>query len=377
MKKRLFLPEKWAYQYFENLFKNQTKIPQTQDLQTEKIRNLRQKCLYYAGFLGASGILLLYLPYWFFPRLFLHFYVDLPYFPHIQIPYIYMLYGGFLAVLEIVLLVRLNLYMVFHLAQICNSNIKDVTEDAQVREFEMLFAVGMEKSATQLLNFGIDPQKGLSQWQITLFSTLNMFKATLSNVFIKMVLSRIFWRLTLRFAFLKYLIDLISLPIFAFWDIYATNRVFMEARIRLFAPKKIQDFIQEIPVEVHKNKATKEILLDILQYVAVAKRSFHQNHYLLAEAIVTHFGLSSNARPTYNTEEDILQKIKSIVPEARQFLAKLLLLGLIIDGQASYRDYRVLQHFANYDNGYFKNEFPFLIMSWKEFKKTEKFYLVK
>jgi hypothetical protein len=186
-----------------------------------------------------------------------------------------------------------------------------------------------------------------------------------------MVLSRILGRLTLRFAFLKYLIDLISVPIFAFWDIYATNRVYVEAKIRLFAPQKIKNFIQKIPLELRENIEIKNILLDILQYIAVAKRSFHQNHFLLAEAIVEHFGLLANARPNYAPEQEILQKIKEISPKARLFLADLLVLGLIIDGQASYRDYRILQHFAEYDNGYFQKEIPFLKQSWKEFKKNE------
>lgn len=368
--------EKWAYQYFENLFKKDKKNTQTHTnkeifiaLQYDKMSILRKKCLIYAGCLGAGGILLLYLPYWFFPNVFPFFYMDLPYMPHTQIPYAYLLYGGFLAILEIVLLVRLNLYMVFHLTKICN--IDEIPDDKKVRELEMLFAVGMEKPATQLLNFGIDPHKGLSKWQITLFSTLNMLKASLSNIFIKMILSRILGRLTLRFAFLKYLIDLISVPIFAFWDIYATNRVYVEAKIRLFAPQKIQDFIQNIPQELRENIEIKNILLDILQYIAVAKRSFHQNHFLLAEAIVSHFGLLANARPSYTSEEEILQKIKEISPEARLFLGNLLLLGLVIDGQASYRDYRILQHFAQYDNGYFQTELPFLKQSWAEFKNQK------
>lgn len=375
-KPNLSIPEKWAYQYFENLFKkskhsnqHQPKVFYAPALQKEKLQLLRQKSLVYAGCLGGGGILSLYLPYWFFPNIFPYFYMDLPFMPHTQIPYAYLLYGAFLAILEIVLLVRLNLYMVFQMSQICSTEELPV----DVQELEMLFAVGMEKPATQLLDFGIDPHIGLSKWQLILFSTLNMLKATLSNIFIKMVLSRILGRLTLRFAFLKYLIDLLSVPIFAFWDIYATNRVFVEAKIRLFAPQKIQAFIQEIPHETQSEAKTKEILLDMLQYIAIAKRSFHQNHYLLAAAIVKHFELSPHARPSYTPEQEILTKIKDISPASRLFLAKLLYLGLVIDGYASYRDYRILQRasqfFAQFDDGYVQKEIPFLWQSWEAFKQ--------
>jgi hypothetical protein len=108
-----------------------------------------------------------------------------------------------------------------------------------------------------------------------------------------------------------------------------------------------------------------------LQYIAVAKRSFHQNHFLLVEAIVAHFKLLPNARPSYKKEEEILQNIKNLPTKAHIFLADLLLLGLVIDGQASYRDYRILQHFAEYENGYFKKEIPFLNKTWQEFKNQK------
>ncbi|TAE42794.1 MAG: hypothetical protein EAY69_12020, partial [Cytophagales bacterium] len=89
--------------------------------------------------------------------------------------------------------------------------------------------------------------------------------------------------------------------------------------------------------------AFKAVLLDSLRFIAIAKRSFHHNHYLLAENIVHHFDLVIDKNRQKLNLEELLYLIETLNLEQRLALAKLFVLGMLIDGQLSRRDWNVLR----------------------------------
>lgn len=294
-----------------------------------------------ASLLGAAGVIFLYIPYYIFPFFFDYWMIPIPYLKGVQISVFFTIYGLILAVLEIVGLTILNMEMVVKIAKICNFPNK---EDANYeRNIKILYEVSIEKQPVELLDFGINPLEGLSKTQIFLFTLWNKIKASLSNMITKVILGRVLGRYIVRYGILKYFIDFVSLPIFAFWNAYTSKKVIREAKIRVMAPQIIDTFTQDLKNKLYHNDKFKAVLLDTLRFISIAKRSFHHNHYLLAEKIVHYFELEIKKDRQKLSIEDLLNDIQTLDKEARVGLAKLFILGMLIDGYLSKRDWQILK----------------------------------
>lgn len=332
----------FAWDYFQKLF-SQKKIPANayHILSTQEqraIRTIEFTALCLSASLGALGVIMLYLPLYFFPQYFWNLSITLPWGGLWDFPLAFTLYGLVLAVAEIVALLFLNLRTVFRISQVCGyPNPTDVDYEKHLNE---LFEVSFDKQNTNILAYGLNPLEGLSKNQILAFTAFNMLKATLSNWLLKFILTRVLARLTV----VRY-VDLIGIPVFAAWDAYATYRVMREAKVRIMAMNVIRNLAQQLHHKFKDRTDFKEILLESLQLIAMAKRTFHHNHYWLADYIIRTFGLSIQRQSPLKLE-DILEKIRPLDFEERQGLAKLFILGMIIDGKLSRRERKVLEEFT-------------------------------
>ncbi|TAE73214.1 MAG: hypothetical protein EAZ85_07720 [Bacteroidetes bacterium] len=339
--------------YFQKLFEKQPKIKVDDDetyllndLERAELQKTKHFIIFWAACYGACGVIFLYVPFYVFPFLFPSEEINLY---GIKFPFSlsFTIYGLFLAVLEIVLLIVLNLKSVIKVGHICNfPDVKDRNFD---RNFQVLYEVSIEKQATELLDFDINPMEGLSTWQIMIYNIWNKVKATLSNMIIKMLVGRILGRFMVRYSFLHYFVDFISLPIFAFWDAYTSYRVFRETKVRVLATGTIQNFVVTFKRKFYDDEKFKSVLLDCLRFIAIAKRSFHHNHYLLAENIVHSFDLVIDKDRKKMDLEFLLKSIQELTPEARVALAKLFILGMLIDGYLSKRDWYILKNLDKKD----------------------------
>jgi hypothetical protein len=327
------------------------------------IKKLSRKTLFLSACLGASGVIFLYVPTYIFPSFFPLYKLNILGFP-LEFPLIFTIYGLVLAVLEIVLLVLLNVNTVAKMGKICHfPHPKDELFEIKTK---ILYEVGIEKPAKELLFLGIDPMEGLSKFQITIITLWNMLKATLSNLVVKFLLSRILGRFALRYTFISYFIDLISIPIFAFWDFYTSKRVIKEAKVRIMAPETIKMFVKNAHNNFKEDEDFKAILFDCLRFIAIAKRSFHHSHYLLAQEVVNVFQLETDNHQKL-TRKQLLDKIKLLSFQARFTLARLFILGMLIDGELSKRDWKVLEELDKQDH--------LLSISYSEIKEWEQDFL--
>lgn len=336
--KKIFY-EKYAFRYFIRLSKKRSESENIFYILTEEeiheIHQLRFKVSLLAGLLGSTGVFLLYIPYIFYRSLFWDWKIDLDFLGLIDLPIGFLIYGVILAIAEIAALMFLNLYAVHRIAYI--SGFPSVKDPRYNWYIDSLFEVGMEKVDKELLALGINPWQGLSRWVIFLYTLWNMTRATLSNVIIKLILARSLG----RFAIRAY-VDLIGIPIFAFWNIYTVNRVIREAKVRVLAPSLIQQFIEQIQLDLKNEKAFKDMLLESLQFIAITKRNFHHNHFLLAQELIQSFDIQPiEQAPT--SQKQLIQKVKTFPYETRQALIKLLLFGILIDGKLSWREIRFLK----------------------------------
>jgi hypothetical protein len=340
------IPEKWAFDYFSHL--EVAPLSTTPDaahilnpLEIKALRNVRWRALALAFGFGALGVLSLYLPNYIFPHWFGSIWLNLPWLGNLAFPWAFTLYGILLAIVEIIALTILNLKTVRQIANICGfPRPQDLHYQQHIR---VLFEVSLEKPSTQILGYGINPYEGLSKWRLFLFNAFNMLKATLSNMLVKVILGRVL----ARFAIRSY-VDLVGVPIFGAWNIYAANRVIREAKVRIMAPNLINQLTQLLYQEFKNHADFKANLYDAIKFIVIVKRDFHHNHYLLADSLIRAFDLKIENHPPL-TREQIIQNIKKLDRAAREGLAKLFIVGMIIDGKLTRLERQVLLELSEKD----------------------------
>ncbi len=341
-KKNVPWHEQSLYLFFKHKFKKH--VPQgnkpyhlIDDEEDIGLRALQWKAIVMTSLTGVMGVCLLYLPGIVFPDSYLSqtkhlleiYQMELPLQPY------FLGYGVLLAFLEIVVLTFIHLWVVRKIAQICDfPHRQDPRRDAHIR---VLFEVSLEKEDKSLLRFNLNPLAGLSYWKTLAYNLLNVLKATLSNIFIKLILSRILGRFVLRA-----LIDLVGIPVFAFWNGMATWRVIREAKIRIMAPPLVQDLCKILAKDYQGNEAFEAHLYDMLQWIAVTKRNFHHNHLLLASQLHDTFQFAYQDKKAKSFEE-ILPILQRLPEEVREGLLKVFLFGLLIDGSISAAEVRFLK----------------------------------
>ena len=340
--KKLF-HEQLAFKYFLRLRGNRKPTEEVSQEQLYHILNaaeqraiskIERKALFWAAMYGVLGVLVLYLPYYFFPTLFPQstFYIGEERF---TLGLVFIVYGFVLVAIELVALSLLNLWAVHRIADICQF---PPAQDPRHDEYlEALFIVGMEKKSKKLLNFGINPLAGISKVQLMLYTALFLFKATISNLLLKIVLRRLSGRLVIR-AY----VDLIGIPVFAFWNAYATALVIKEAKVRIMAPTLIEEMSRYLQQRVAPEEDFRQLIYHTLQIVAMFKRNFHYNHYLLANTLVVDFQI---ANQTYQFLDKItfLSQLRKLEGAAKEGFAKLFVFGMLIDGHISLQEERVLR----------------------------------
>jgi hypothetical protein len=82
--------------------------------------------------------------------------------------------------------------------------------------------------------------------------------------------------------------------------------------------------------------AERALVYDTLQYVAVSKRDFHQNHYLLTRELLELWRVPAEVR--HPLPGDYLERLRTAPEESRAVCRGLILAGFILDGQLSWRE---------------------------------------
>ncbi|MEZ0538424.1 LBF_2804 family protein [Fibrella arboris] len=296
------------------------------------IAKIRWQTLAMAGLFGILGVVLLYVPQYVWPAFFEP--TALPILTTTyELPLVTLLYGVLLVYLEIYALLYINLRAVRYVMAVCQFPRQ---HDAQYeRHLHALADAAQEKENRSMLRFGINPYLGLPQWGLTAFFMVNKLKAALSNVVLKFLLKRLLGRFGLR-----QVTDLAGMPIYAFWNIWASDQVIHEAKIRVMAPLTIREFVDSLHEEWKHNQAFCELIPEALQYVAILKRQYNYAHLLLTETLMDRFGLKV-IQPTGH----FLDRLAEAPVEVRRPLERLIIFGVLIDGGISWFEKRRLRQF--------------------------------
>ena len=318
--------------FIENRYTNELSAGQNQ-----KLKALKWRTLGFSALSGTLGVLLLYLPPHFFPESFALWTVHINWFGGFDFPIFATVYGVVLAVAEIYFLVWLNIRAVHKMAIICGFPPK---EDPNYHlHIQSLINIGVEKNARNELSIGLNPWQGYSRFRIIMIFVWTKIRATLSNMLFKMLLRRILGRYAIRVV-----VDVAGVPIMAGWNMWAANKVMKQARVRILSPGFIQQSVLYLHKKYHNNEQFKSVLYDILQFLAVRKRSFHENHYLLSINLLKTFNIPF--KESHLIEDDFIEKLGRLPEDMHDDVAHLIIIGMIIDGHLSGLEKKALNELA-------------------------------
>lgn len=304
------------------------------DAEIIAIKKRERVAIWLSALIGGLGVLFLYIPFYLAPGLFpstnfgaLGFDIDLP--------LVFILYSVLLVAIEIVILTLLNIWCAHEIA--VATGFLNYENKSQPEKQNLLMAIGLEKKGKELLTFGIDPLMGVNRKVLLLWNLTFILKATLTNMFFRFIIQRIMGRYLIRAVQ-----DFAGIPIFAFWNAYGTRTILREARVIIMGQNIIEELIAHIRSNDHLLKANRDTLSDTLQYIAVSKRDFHQNHFLLTRNLFGLFDIVER-KGTWD-ESNFIKAIRNSNKAEQDLYVLLILIGLILDGRISSREKHRINH---------------------------------
>jgi hypothetical protein len=301
------------------------------DEESKRLKRIQVRSMVRAALAGALGVVALYVPYHVYGEsLFPVTEIALPFMEEpMEVEVVFLLYSLILVVIEIAYLTYNNIHTVKDIAHACNY---PVPEDPFFEtNVESLVAVGLERNIKSQSQIGINPFAGLSKWQVMIFTIINLAKAAMTNFLFKLVIKRALGRYALRM-----LVDLAGIPVYAFWNAYAARIVVKESRVRIMANPIIKDFAKKLHEEQWGNPEFVNELYYMLDYVAITKRKFHGNHYMLALVILQEFGIKPD--PEHEYDKGFLERMKEASPKTIEGFSKINLMGMALDGVISKKE---------------------------------------
>ncbi|MBT8145637.1 MAG: hypothetical protein KJN90_02225 [Gammaproteobacteria bacterium] len=306
------------------------------DIEAAQLSNIRMRVFIQAGLVGTLGVLFLYVPFHLFGgSLFpVQDFVVPVLNREISIRPNFLAYSGLLVILEIWYLTYVNIKAVSAISRVCGH--PNPADRYYQENLDALIAVGIEKKDKQLDSLGIDPFNNLSKIWLAVFYVLTKMKAALSNVAFTFLVKRLMGRFALR-----QFVDFAGIPIYAFWNIWAANRVMHETRVRAMAPPLILKCVEALYAEQQDNVEFKAHIYDMLQLISESKRSYHYNHFLLSVVLLNKFDIELQENPDF--APDFMSTIAHLSEQTREGFNKLFVFGIMIDGKISYREKRFLR----------------------------------
>lgn len=298
------------------------------DRERRAMRRRERMAIWSSACIGGMGVVLLYLPQHLAPQWFPETTWQL-WGTDVRYSLQFLIYSVLLVGVELLLLTLLNIWCAHGIASAMG--FIDTSSKQASGRMEMLLDIGLERRNKEVLQYGIDPLHGVNRVVLLAWTALFLLKASLSNLFFRYLVQRIMGRHLVRAVQ-----DLVGIPVFAFWNAYGTRVVLTETRVILFGQGTVEDFIQRLEQAPFRQTLDPVLIADTVQYVAVCKRDFHRNHFLLTQRLFGLFDLSE--RSDVWEERRHLERIQALDAPHREVHVLLIALGIILDGNYSVRE---------------------------------------
>ncbi|HEY7545466.1 MAG TPA: hypothetical protein VID27_11310, partial [Blastocatellia bacterium] len=205
-----------------------------------------------------------------------------------------------------------------------------INADNKAEKSELLLQIGLEKKTTEVTQYGIDPFQGLNKWALLLFNVMLRLKGWLGNQAIRYLTRLLLGRYAVRSV-----LDFAGMPLYMAINAYSVYAVMREARVVIMGQTIISLLIKRLP-RAELSPQEKELLYDTLQYIAISKRDFHQNHYLLTKELLDHFRIPPKERLLLR--ENYTEKLRRATSRIRVLCRLIILTGFILDGRFTWRE---------------------------------------
>ncbi|MFM2327293.1 MAG: hypothetical protein RIR31_1495 [Bacteroidota bacterium] len=295
------------------------------DEEIKTIRNKEKTAVWTAAFIGAMGVLLLYVPQYLVPKWFAVTSITL-FKKTFAVPVVMLLYTVVLVIIEIMLLTFLNIWCAHEIA--AATGFLNYQSKKEKDKRNLLINIGLEKKNKEILKYGIDPLQGINKKALLAWNFFFILKATLSNMLFKVFIQRALGRYAI-----KAVQDFAGIPIFAAWNAYGTRVILKEARVIIMGQNLIEEVCSRIRRDQQPTEDFKNLLYDTLQYIAVSKRDFHQNHFILTKNLFEIYGIQAKNR--HWLEEGYYQKLHAAGKEEKEVCQLLIAIGFLLDGKLS------------------------------------------
>jgi hypothetical protein len=304
----------------------------------ERTQIMRQQ--YWAMALAAAfsmcGFLLLYEPQYWLPDWFGKTHIRLP-FTAIEFDFALrtQIYGLCLMLIEIAALTFLNLYSV-HFIAAASGFLTHKNNAEKGQRVSAILDVSLEVKNKELAKYGIDPFQGMSAWLLFVFNLLLRLKGMAGSLVLKWIIGRWFGRFAVRRV-----MDMAGMPIYMFLNAYSIYTVLREARVVIMGQQLIERVLQRIDNEAVKCEDFELLLYDTLQFIAVNKRDYHQNHFILTRLLLKRFGIAPKSH--YLLRKDYLERLRQTPEATQRFFLILIHLGFLLDGELSWNEEREIR----------------------------------
>ena len=291
------------------------------EVESRVILRVKVVTLTIAILLGALGVLLFYWPQYNWPDLFRETSVSIMGSTY-ALPLVTILYSLLLVYAEVNLLLVFNQWGVQMIMDVCDF---PRAHDAQYSQHVQSMAdTAQKKSSGGFFHFSLDPYLTLPRWGLPLFFLLAIVKAIFSVLSLEVVFKTLFG---------KYKVNQMAyMPLYAFWNLWASWQVLHEAQVRVMAPATIREFVDELYDDWEQNEEFKPLLLEALHFTGVLNRQHNYAHYLLTENLLSRFSLPADVSATGQFAERMHQTPVHI----RRSLERLVVFGVLIDGRLSW-----------------------------------------
>jgi hypothetical protein len=240
-----------------------------------------------AAITGALGVVILYVQQYNFP----HWFPDITFSifgKSITLSVIMLLYSVVLVIIEIILLTLLNIWCVHEV--VAATGFLTYNNKKLSNKRNLLLDIGLEKKNKRILTYDIDPLQDVNKKALLAWNFFFILKANLSNMLFKVLIQR----LPGRYA-VKAVQGFAGIHVFAAWNAYGTKVILKEARVIIMGQHLIEMLVATIRKDQDSAPYFKELLYDTLQYIAISKRDFHQNHFILTEKLFELYAIAPKA----------------------------------------------------------------------------------
>jgi hypothetical protein len=293
----------------------------------EHIRRSQRLVMAIAALLSVIGFLFYYLPVYRYPHLFPSSKMAIPLIrAGIRLPWAELLWCVSLTSIELYLLTLLNIFGAHEIAVGAGF----ITVATKYERADAVLQIGLEKKAREVNRYGIDPFQDLDKRLLFLFNIVLRLKGWFANQVVRFLVRLLLGRYAVRA-----LLDFAGMPIYMAINAYSVHAVMREARVIIMGQTLIDILIARLPRR-ELSTAEKDLLYDTLQYIAVCKRDFHHNHYLLTKALLEFFRIPSEQY--HRLPDDYAERLKQAPAATAALCHLIILLGFILDGRISWRE---------------------------------------